>query len=118
MDKKPESSCDTSQGLVRCILRIPSWQAYALTVVAVLGAILFIVGGFWSLSSLHQSPPAVHPSTLLMIGGGVCIAMVVPVSLIIYLAKEIMFLRTRLDEAEKAAQQTGRGDAEDRAPHP
>lgn len=117
MDKKSKSNCMTSQGLVRSLSRIPSWQAYALTAVATLGAILFVVGGLWSWFSLRAAPPAVHPSTLLMIGGGVSIALLIPVSFIIYPAKEIVSLRIRLDEAEKTAQQTGPGDAEVRTSH-
>lgn len=116
MDKKTNSSRNPSEGLVRCLSRIPSWQAYALTVVALVGAILFVVGGFWSLSLLLGTPSAVHPSTVLMIGGGVCAAMLVPVSFIIYLAKEIMSLRARLDAAENSAQQGVRGDADLRNP--
>lgn len=112
MNKKPESSCDTSQGLVRCMSRIPSWQAYALTLLAAFGAILFVVGGFWSMLLLHESPPAAHPATVLMIGGGVCIAMLLPLSFIIYLAKELMSLRARLDQAENSARQAARGDAD------
>ena len=103
MDKKSKSSCNTAQGVVQSLSRIHSWQAYALSLIAVLGAILFIVGSFWSMSSLRATPPAVHPSTLLMIGGGVCIAMLVPFSFIIYLAKEIISLRARLEQLEKIA---------------
>ncbi len=82
MDKKSKSSCNTAQGLVQSLSRIPSWQEYVLMLMAPLGAILFLVGGFWSWSALRATPPAVHPSTILMIGGGVCSAMFVPLSFI------------------------------------
>jgi len=111
MDNKTESSRNTCEGLVRSLARIPSWQAYAMTLIALLGAILFIAGSFWSLSLLQATPPPVHLSTLLMIAGGVCIAMLVPVSFIIYLAKDITSLRVRLEEADKGVRQGARGDA-------
>ena len=95
-----------TEKIIEGLSRIPTTQAHFVVVMAVLGAIMALIGFFQLEPTLKESLDKVPASLLLMLLGLVGFMLFLPMPYIIYLAKELQKTKAEVDELAEELRNT------------